>query len=101
MSGWKIGARVGAIASANEDGVRFFGYGTYQGEEVPPVEIKFMGGLSLGELGRKNPKIVLDSGDVVWGCECWWGSEEKIRELTADRKVIPITPSEYRTPKGS
>lgn len=20
-----------------------------------------------------NPKIVLDGGGVVWGCECWWG----------------------------
>jgi hypothetical protein len=23
--------------------------------------------------GRRNPKIVLEGGGVVWGCECWWG----------------------------
>lgn len=22
-----------------------------------------------------NPKIILDDGEVVWGCECWWGPE--------------------------
>jgi hypothetical protein len=27
-----------------------------------------------------NPCIRLDSGDIVWGMECWWGPEEKVRE---------------------
>lgn len=24
------------------------------------------------QLGRKNPKITLDDGSIIWGCECWW-----------------------------
>ena len=70
----KIGERVGAISHADDDNVYFFGYGTYQGEEVPPPEVKFMG----MTMRNANPKIVLDNGKVVWGCECWWGPEERI-----------------------
>lgn len=25
-----------------------------------------------GEFGATNPRIVLDSGKVIWGYECWW-----------------------------
>ena len=48
----------------------------------PPDEI-------CQELGLKNPKIRLDSGEVVWGYECWWGPEEKVTETIGDRKVLP------------
>jgi hypothetical protein len=30
-----------------------------------------------------NPCIRLDSGDEVWGMECWWGSEENVRRQLA------------------
>lgn len=37
-------------------------------------------GLNIGGLvGKSNPKIVLDSGEVIWGCECWWGNEKEIQ----------------------
>jgi hypothetical protein len=32
-----VGARVGAILSADDHKVYLFGYGTYQGKELPPV----------------------------------------------------------------
>ena len=28
-----------------------------------------------------NPRLKLDNGEVVWGCECWWGSEAKIKDM--------------------
>jgi len=76
----KIGDRVGAILCTNdEEGVlELLGFGTYEGEEFPETAVGFMAELVI-EAGHKNPKIKLDNGDVVWGCECWWGSEEKIR----------------------
>lgn len=40
------------------------------------------------ELGHKNPKIKLDTGEVVWGCECWWGP-------TTEEKVAAGRPVEY------
>ena len=78
----KVGARVGAMLGAGDKLVRFLGYGTYVGDEVPPPTI---GGFNIG---LPNPKIKLDSGKIVWGCECWWGSEEGMKaKVEAWRKA--------------
>jgi hypothetical protein len=69
--------RVGALLDAHGDSVRLFGYGEHLGNQ--PCE-------KLG--GRPNPKIKLDSGKIVWGCECWWGPEEKIKKLVASKKIV-------------
>ena len=80
------GDRIGAFVSMSntENTVQFLGWGTYEGEEVPPgleddVFLKSMG----------NPKLKLDDGRVVWGYQCWWGPEEKIKTLFGDRVLIP------------
>ena len=79
-----VGDRVGAVCSANDTEVRFFGYGTYAGDEIPPKEA---GGFNLG---IPNPKIELDNGKAVFGCECWWGSEEKVIAMIGDRKIVVV-----------
>ncbi len=81
------GTRVGAIRNATCETVYLYGFGTYQGDEIPPKGTIGTLGLDMGELGRKNPKILLDNGKVVWGCQCWWGSEEKVKEMIGDRKI--------------
>jgi hypothetical protein len=93
-----VGMRVGALATAHDGIVFLFGYGTYQGEEIPPDE---GGGSMTGILhaaGRKNPKILLDSGEVVWGCECWWDSEEGLKESIqrGDLIVVEMTVADFR-----
>jgi hypothetical protein len=88
----EVGARIGAIASSNKDEVRLFGYGVYEGDEVPPQDV--VG--PFGIMSRPNPKLKLDNGDVVWGCECWWGPEDKVKASIGSRKVVPITTQEYR-----
>lgn len=25
----------------------------------------------------KNPRIRLDDGSIIWGCECWWGKADE------------------------
>jgi hypothetical protein len=86
----KKGDRVGAISHSKEGIVYFFGYGTYEGDEVPPPGIRFMG-VELSGLKQENPKIQLDSGKVVWGCECWWGPEEKVRKaLEGAKEVVEV-----------
>jgi len=87
--------RVGAMSSSDTNEVRLFGYGEYVGDEVPPPEIIFMG-LSLNVMGHKNPKIVLDSGKVVWGCECWWGSEDEFKASIGNRVVKIVDIDEER-----
>jgi hypothetical protein len=74
--------RVGAIRDANETTVHMFGYGFYVGDELPPKEVM--------ELTLPNPKIILDNGDVIWGCQCWWSNEAKVQEIIGDREVVIV-----------
>ena len=76
----KEGGRVGAIRDANSEEVNIFGYGVYDGDKNHPL------------LGFPNPHITLDSGCIVWGCECWWGPEEKIKASIGERKVNIVIP---------
>ena len=83
----KKGDRVGAIQSIGDDTVYFFGYGAYQGESIPPKEV---GGLNFG---FPVPEIKLDTGIIVYGCECWWGSEEYIqKELAKYKHIVNVEP---------
>lgn len=76
----KEGARVGAVLSITDGHAKLLGYGTYKGDLVPHTDDVKLFGMSMKELGRKNPCIELDNGDLVYGCECWWGSEQSIKE---------------------
>lgn len=99
MADVKVGDRVGAYMSlSREDGVAFFfGYGTYVGNEVPPNEGHLSFTSYLSGLRRMNPKIVLDGGEVVWGCECWWGPEDEVKaEIATMSKVINVDILEVR-----
>jgi hypothetical protein len=81
------------MASANDEEVHLFGYGVYEGDEAPPPNV--MGPFGYSDF--PNPKIRLDSGEVVWGCECWWCPEEDMKQGIGSRRVVPITPEEYRS----
>ena len=69
----KPGTRVIAIHDAKDSVVKSFGSGVYAGDfKVAPEA----GGMNFGQ---DNPRIDLDSGKTVWGCECWWGEEKAVR----------------------
>jgi hypothetical protein len=111
----KVGQRVGAILGAKDGQIDFLGWGLYEGDHVPPEPIgmmKLMGesweevyrygeetwGLTVEQcqekLPLKNPRIRLDSGHVVWGAECWWGSEEKVKKQLQLGQVNEIDPAQ-------
>lgn len=72
-----IGMRVGAIQKMDEETVHLFGYGVYDGDlEVPDNP------------GWFNPRITLDSGKIVWGYQCWWGSEGEVKSIIANKTTI-------------
>lgn len=71
----QAGQRVGAMLGASNGVVKLLGFGVYEGDEVPPEETNSL----AAALGIPNPKIKLDNGEVVWGCQCWWGAEEEIK----------------------
>jgi hypothetical protein len=67
-----IGTRVTAILGAKDGIIRTFGDGVYAGDfDLPP---------EYGFEHFKNPRIDLDSGKTVWGCECWWGPCDVVRK---------------------
>ena len=84
-----VGERVGAILKVDNECLWLIGYGTYLGREIPPFGL-------LKDLGVKSPKIKLDSGEVIWGFECWWGREEDIKKLEGMLKVIKVDIGEIR-----
>lgn len=83
------GERVGAILSEDGGVVNFLGYGVYRGSEVPPPGVTCMG-TDLHELGIANPRIDLDNGDTVWGCQCWWGPEKDIQGYLQNKAVVEV-----------
>lgn len=86
------GDRVGAVASVQNNVAKLFGYGTYEGDEIPPPEI--IG--PFGPVTTTNPKIKLDNGDIVWGCECWWSPENLCMQQLQGLTIVDITVAEYR-----
>ena len=78
------GERIGAVLSMDDTSVRLIGYGVYVGNEVPPEGI---GGFNMG---WPNPKLEMDDGTVVWGCECWWGPEAKVKAHLEGKTVVSV-----------
>lgn len=78
------GTRVMAVSHIDVKHMKayVYGEGTYVGDEDCEV---------LGIFGEnkylKNPKIVLDSGKVVWGCQCWWGPIDVVKIRLRDFEI--------------
>lgn len=84
MSNLPPGTRVGAFLGVADKVVSFLGYGVYEGSEVPFDDAAGVMADALRQCSLTNPKIKLDNGDVVWGCECWWGPEANIQRQMAE-----------------
>lgn len=99
-----VGERVGAILGAENQMVTFFGYGVYQGEKVPDVPEDSRGlAPEMAKAGHPSHCIELDNGEIVYGCECWWGPERMIKRRieTLESKgfeVVEVLPSVMRRP---
>jgi hypothetical protein len=102
-----IGDRVIAISHSDGPVVYTFGYGTFQGYFLPPYvnEVEALADIQLGYreactnipdlpavlpddvartmllLDNANPRILLESGKIVWGYECWWEPAESFDAL--------------------
>lgn len=89
-----IRSRIGAVLSWDEWQVRLLGYGVYEGLAPSPVGPFGMPLESHEEIDGVEPpkdhRLVMDDGRVVWGEQCIWASESRIRELIGDREVILV-----------
>lgn len=89
MAEINAGKRVGAFLNASDTEVRVLGYGVHEGEFIVPKEINE----SLHATSTPSPRIKLDNGDVVWGCECYWGTEQKVLDYIERNKLKVIDAS--------
>ena len=90
----KPGDRVGAIQKADRTTVYMFGYGVYDGDfpSAPFIDdTSFL---------IPTPRLTLDNGGQVWGRECWWGSEERVKAMIGDRKVVYVDPPRLANARG-
>lgn len=86
----KVGDKVGAIVSATEDTIYVFGHGIYMGPQPCPYLD-----------GMPNPAIKLTTGEVVYGCECYWLSHDGYtRQILKYPKLEKIDVAEYRKQYG-
>lgn len=85
----KVGARVVAIECSTDKEVRIYGYGTYVGDEVPHERAVGMA-IDLREMNIPNPKIQLDNGKDVFGCECHWGPVDRLMTRFAGLEQISV-----------
>ena len=74
------GERVGAFYALGRTRAVLFGYGLYEGEFTPPEDIMAAAG-PVALLGITLPRLKLDDGTVIWGCECWWGPEAEVKGM--------------------
>jgi hypothetical protein len=92
----QIGDRVGAILGKENDKLVFLGYGVYDGEYIPEEGVNFIAKM-LTKNKIPNPRIRLDNGGVVYGCECWWQSEAEVkRQLSGREDVILVKIDDVR-----
>lgn len=99
----KPGIRVLAVMGSNDDGsVSVLGEGVYEGDY--PIGEEAVGWVAQmarechSEYGTEsaNPRIRLDSGEIVWGCECWWGPIEEVRRRLEGKTLVYVSITEER-----
>lgn len=93
----KVGGRVIALQSIKNNVAYSLGGGVFKGYEIPNA-VQFPHLRMFSENNIPNPRIDLDSGGVVWGCECWWGSEESVTAQLASKEVVSVTVEQLRAP---
>ena len=93
--------RVAAMAGQNEDEyededvVNLYGFGVYVGDEIPPPDAN-----PIINFGEPNPKIILDDGTIIWGCECWWAEESMIKNKIKPEKIHMVDIHKIRREYG-
>lgn len=92
-----VGARVLAVVSIENNVAKVLGEGVFVGDEVPSA-VEFPHLKMFSDNNIANPRINLDSGGVVWGCECWWGDIESMKRRLSSCEVVSVTAKEMRAP---
>ena len=87
--------RVLCVSHTAAGKVFIFGEGNYVGDTIPSEEAQGMGPM-MRERKALNPTIELDSGEVIYGCECWWGPLDAANKKYAELERVPTSITEAR-----
>ena len=90
-----VGIRVGAMRSADKENVYLYGWGVYEGDFVPEEAAGIMAQIAR-DSGRTNPRIRLDDGSVIYGCECWWGPAVEVEASIQGREIKMVSIADER-----
>jgi hypothetical protein len=100
--------RVFAVRDATNEVVNLFGFGNYVGDyprsgwdngerqEYERIIREMSPDVTDDDLAAQlhrlslNPRIELDNGNVVWGCECWWSAESGWDDFLKGREVVNV-----------
>jgi hypothetical protein len=85
--------RVVCISNVGKDSYELVGHGQITGRSKCSPDV-FVFGRSMA--GIENPEIKLDSGEVIWGCECWYDSEDVMKMLLGERTPVGISVQKLR-----
>lgn len=91
----QVGARVVAISHSKDGKLFIFGEGEYEGDKIPDENAAGMAA-DLREAGLPNPAIKLDSGEYVYGAECWWGNLAKAKEKFGHMEWVTVSIADAR-----
>lgn len=91
----KVGDRVVAFVCSDDESVNVIGAGVYAGDEEPPMGSTGFAG-AFRALGVEAPRINLDSGEVVYGIECYWVTEALFQEIADGKQMRVVTIAEHR-----
>jgi hypothetical protein len=91
------GDRIGVLHSACGETVMLYGFGVYEGDGIPSPEVFIPGIGPACELGMKVPKLRLDDGTIIWGCECRWTDEETVQNICEGRTIVRVKIGSIRT----
>ena len=87
----EIGDRVTTILNINDTTVETFGEGVFDGYSIPEGAVGCKAELALNNK-CESPRIKLDQGGVVFGCECWFGPPVSFGERKVEKAIL----SEWR-----
>lgn len=92
----KQGDRIVIIAYADTSAVTLLGHGTFEGYGTPDDKAAgaFAREARLQQLSV--PVLKLNTGELVYGSECYWMEEHKFAAFKGKRTVETITLAEYR-----
>jgi hypothetical protein len=93
----RIGDRLGVLYCLTDHAAYVLGGGVYLGREVPPPDIRCCGRIPYSS-GLPMPKIQLDQGGIVWGCEAYWAHETVLLSHIGNRPQILIRLEDLRDP---